>query len=327
MSGENFYIDEPVVVSAGFFELGWFLQRAQAYWRHIAKNEYPDHKFLIFCNPHLHVFVNDFVYATIAGPKWLADLNLDYDSYEMVEHNSPSGSLTPPLVYSRLLNYYRKHYNRDKAIELWMPRGCNYFLDNCPQLFCKFGVETPTVSFDKDVIVLFPRARSRASNRNVPHYVWYELLTKLCKNFIVVLAGTPSGACLGDIEGENIINMIQYNEPDKTNKIIEYLNLAKCSISSQSGGTHISLLSGCPSYIIGHEGHRHCIVENRLQTPTAFRNVIDYRAIDSNTIYNDVLGFIKQLNEAQETKDKEADTDLVIKDSIDSMENIINEQQ
>jgi len=59
--------------------------------------------------------------------------------------------------------------------------------------------------------------------------------------------------------------------------------------------THISLLSKCPSYIIGHEKIRHTVELNRFNIPTSFRYVTDYRAIDADTIVSDLQQFINVL--------------------------------
>lgn len=301
-----------------------FLQRYQGLIRYYKHKIHPDHKVLLFCNPHLHPFVADYVYASIDLPQWYYDLQFDTDCYETVPVNSPAGSLTPPEIYSRLISYFRQHYNMEKAVEVFPPRGCNFAVDRELQVFCRYQSEK--ILLDKPAIVVFPRTRVRASFRNVPAYVWFELVEKLREHFIVVLAGVPSGACLAEHEGENIVNLISYNGKDKTEKLITYLNSADLSISSQSGGTHISLLSGCPSYIIGHEQQRHAIDENRLNIPTSFRYTADYRAIDADTIISDVMGFRNQLLENGWILSDKPFKELIEEDSI-KLQEIINAQR
>jgi ADP-heptose:LPS heptosyltransferase len=202
----------------------------------------------------------------------------------------------------------RHFYNPEKAIEMFPPRGCSDFIEYTQQIFCKY-TSSKLYKADKPYITVFPRARARASQRNVPIFIWYELIEKLRQQFMVVLAGTPGGACLVDYEEEDVVNMISYNEKDKTEKIIAYLNSSVCSISSQSGGTHISLLSGCPSYIIGHEKERHAIKENRIATPVSFRYTPDYRMIDADTILSDLNDFLKLIS--KEDYDDVLDKDIV----------------
>lgn len=282
-----------------------FLQRWQGYLRSLKANVFKNHKFLLIAPFALHVFVRDFVSYTIDLPQDFKDLRLDQDCYESVIQSSPAGSLTPPGVYKNLIQYTRSFYNKEKAVEVWTPRGASRIIDTLPQLFAKY--EGNPTQFEKPLITIFPRARVRASNRNIPEFVWRELVDKLKTNFLIVLAGTPDGACLQDYKDASVKNLIMYNKPDKTEQIIGYLNNSVCSISSQSGGTHISLLSDCPSYIIGHEKERHTIYENRYQTPTSFRYVMDYRIIDSSTIIQDVAQFLYQLEQAYKTNEKPVD--------------------
>ncbi len=292
---DDFYLDEPCVVSFHIGELGWLLQRGVSRLRYLKFHKYQDRKFIIFMNPAFHVFVQDFIYVTIDLPEWFYELNLEKDCYESPLPDSPPGSLTPPDVYARLIEYFRQFYNKDKAIELWPPRGCNPIIDKRVQIFTRYTSDTLEQT-DKPIISVFPRHRKRASNRNVPSFVWKELVDKLVEDFIVVLGGTPDGACLTDYDHPNVINLIRYDGSDKMERIIHYLNNSVCSISSQSGLTHVSLLSGCPTYIIGHEKRRHAEDENRLGVPVSFRYVYDYRAIDADTILHDVANFLDVLN-------------------------------
>ena len=295
MEIDKFFIDEPVIVSMFCGEYGWFLQRYQGFMRHLKQETFKEHKMLLMIDPDKHLFVNDFVSYTIPLPDFIKDL--DRDCYEAVTPDSPPGSLTDPAIYSELIKYLKTFYNNEKGKLILSPRGCNLVVDHYPQIFAKYTHNNPLEKFDKPLISIMPRKRIRASNRNVPEFVWREAIELLRKNFIIALLGTPEGAGLVDVSGEGIINLIPYVGEDKTDLTIRYLNASLCSISSQSGGTHISLLSGCPSYIIGHEKDRHAKTENRLNTPVSFRYVLDYRIIDAQTIYNDVTDFLQQLQQ------------------------------
>lgn len=292
MDKKEFFINEPVVASLWIGEFGWAISRWFGYLRHLKHNVYKDHKFLIMMDLTLQPLVNDFIDYTIDLPKEFKELHLETDCTEAPLPNSPPGSLTPPNVYAALLEYLRHFYASKTSMEALPPRGPAFRItDSMPQVFCK--LETDKIKLDKPIICVFPRARTRSAQRNVPEFIWRDLIDKLVKNnFIVVLGGTPKGAGLADYANENVINLIGYEEEDKTFKIIQYLNSAICSISSQSGSTHLSLNCDCPSYIIGHEDKRHTVDENRLDTPTSFRYVTDYRAIDADTIIEDVRGFL-----------------------------------
>lgn len=287
-----------VLVTLGLGEIGWFLQRFQAHLRFLKLNDYKDYNFVVVTHFGWHPFIADFAAFTITPPDWFYELGLDADCYEAVPPNSPAGSLTPPEVYQNLILYMKEIGKTAEICELLMaPRGCNFTIDSRPQVFKSFKVKDP-VLIDEPIVVVFPRARARAAIRNVPEFIWEKVVLELSKTFVVVLAGTPSGACLVDMEGQNIINLIRLGQRERTEQVIKYLSSAVCSLSSQSGGTHISLLSSCPSYVIGHEKERHVVHENRLEVPTSFRFLTDYRAIDADVILKDVHEFLAALEKA-----------------------------
>jgi hypothetical protein len=294
---EKLFIDGPCVSSMFFGEYGWFLSRWVGYLRHLKFEVYKDHKFLLVCPIQYKPLVQDFVDVVVDLPDEFRELNLETDCFEAPLPNSPPGSLTPPKVYADMLTFMRQFYDLSKTVEALPPRGAAFDITNImPQIFCKYSA--PPINLDKPIISVFPRARNRASNRNVPAFIWKEVVDSLIANdFIVVLGGTPNGSCLADYMGENIINLIPYNENDKLALIMGYLSNSVCSISSQSGLTHLSLACDTPSYIIGHEKERHTVKENRLDTPTSFRYVSDYRAIDAQTILEDIQEFIRLLKE------------------------------
>lgn len=292
----DLYVDEPVVVSMFFGELGWLCQRWQAYLRYLKNDVHKDKKFLIMMNTQFHPLVNDFVNYTLDLPEDFYSLRLETDCFEAPSPGSSPGSLTPPDVYSFLISYVRKHYNVEKAIEIWPPRGADTFwIDHKQQLFIRYSRSKEPMKTEKPLVCVCPRGRSRAAFRNVPEHVWKNLVDKLVEDFIVVLCGTPSGSFLANYEGKGVINLISYNGDDKFDLVMDYMMNAICCVSSQSGLTHVGLLCNCPSYIIGHEKTRHAITENRFSTPVSFRYLFDYRAIDEQTMLSDMASFFDDL--------------------------------
>ena len=293
---KRLYLDEPVVSSFFIGEMGWMIQRWQGYLRHLKQTKYQDHKFLILMNVQYHCLLNDFITFSVDLPPQFYALGLEQDCYEAPFPDDPPGSLTPPEIYSDLIKFIRNFYNKSKAIEIFPPRGASMWVESQPQIFAGYK-STEKISSDRPILTIFPRGRSRAPQRNVPEYVWKEVVDRLKDSFTIVLGGTPSGSALVDYEDENVINLIRYSGDDKLEKIMTYLNSSELSISSQSGPTHLSLACSTPSYIIGHEKERHVGRENRWKTSTSFRTTQDYRAIDANTIITDIFGFLKALSE------------------------------
>jgi len=294
---EDIYVDEPCVVSFWIGELGHLLQYHQGFLRYLKLHVFKDHKFIIFMNQQFHVFVHDFVNMTIDLPKEFYDLGLETDCAEAPPPDSPPGSLTPPELYSDLIRHFRQFYNQDKAKEFWPTRGCNFkAVQGRPQVFTRYTIDEK-LKEEKPIICVFPRGRARSAQRNVPEFIWKEVVDKLREDYVVVLGGTPSGSFLADYEGDRIINLIKYNDDDKMDRIIAYICSSECTISSQSGLSHVSLFTGIPTCIIGHEKNRHAVAENRVESPVSFRYVYDYRAIDADTIIADVDNFLGQLKD------------------------------
>lgn len=293
---EEFFIDEPCVVSFFVGELGWLVQRWQAYLRHLKQDVYPDHKFFMMLNGQFHVIVQDFVAWTIDLPKDFYQLGLETDCYEAPLPGTAAGALTPSPVWVNLIEYIRQFYNIEKAVELWTPRGVNTWIDMQPQLFTRYTTES-LVESPRPIITVFPRGRARANNRNVPEFVWYDVVESLRQTFNIILCGTPSGACLVNYQAPGVENLIGKAGLDQ---VFHLLNNSVCSISSQSGPTHLSVLNMCPSYIIGHEQRRHTVDDNRFNTPTSFRYLSDYRAIDAQTVIQDISEFIQLLQQHDE---------------------------
>lgn len=294
---KKLYVDDPTVVSFFCGELGWFLQRSQSYLRYLKKEVYPDRKFILMINQQFHVIVNDYVYCTIDLPKEFYALGLEKDCYESPPPGSPPGSLTPPDVYAALIEYFRNFYNVEKAIEIWPSRGSETFwIDHKQHMFAKYILSTPPIQTEKPIICVCPRKRERAPQRNVPEFVWWDLVSRLKDAYTVVICGTPDGAALVDFpESDSVINLVKYQGDDKFDKVVEYMCNSLLVVSSQSGLTHLGLLCDRPSYIIGHEKERHTETENRFDTPTSFRYTPDYRAIDAMAILQDIAGFIQVL--------------------------------
>jgi|GEM_PF-7135196 len=317
--GTDIYLDERCIVSFSISEFGWFLGRWAGHLRYLKHNIYKDDKFILFTDLDYHPFVEDFITYTIELPEWFYKTPLDRDCYEAPVIGSPPGSLTPPKVYEKLIEYMRGFYNYKKAIEIWPPRGCNPFVSFVPQVYRK--LKASKVESDRPIVVVYPRKRARAAERNVPEFVWKEVVDALTEDFKVVLVGTPNGSALVGYIGPNIVNLIDYNEEDKMDKILSYFNSAICSVGSQSGLTYVSLQTDCPSYIIGHEKKRHAVDENRFNTPVSFRVVHDYRAIDSQTILSDIA---EMLNVLKQEKEKEINTHIkILNESTNTLNSIV----
>lgn len=133
-------------------------------------------------------------------------------------------------------------------------------------------------------VFISARGRSRASFRNWPEEHWESLCSSILAAYpelYLVIAGAPSGSFLKRLNGPRIINTVFTPKEESIDLSIAFLENAQCSITSQSGSTHISLQTGCPSLIIGHERQRHAVDENYLQTPVMFLETKNYNVSPS----------------------------------------------
>ena len=195
---------------------------------------------------------------------------------------------------------------KENVIWTKTPRGFNKTLrQNKYVLFDKLKASESAVKAkdellkgrgDKPVVILFAREvyrktfldvvnnqvrhcedlRNPLPSNNWPRSNWESLFDMLYKKFndrvTFVIGGTKNGSCLLNMADKypDIIDLTTVNITQSLDTTIAMLNSALCSISSQSGTTHLSLQCGCPSFIYGHEQKRHSVDDNPLGTDVVF---------------------------------------------------------
>jgi hypothetical protein len=280
-------------------ELGWAASRWHAYCRFLKHNDYQHHKCIIAdydWRYPLYEFADEF----IPLPEWFTRLPLHQDCYEAVPLDAPAGGFTTPDVYTSLLQYFKQFYDEDKTKVIRTPRGCNIFLQfRRKQMWKTLEPSDNAVNYinslvpqgASDIVVVSARGRARAKNRNIPEHIWEEVVDKLSNRFLVIITGTPHSSFLTKKVGSGIINLINRPGKDGLDVLIAALHKAAFSVTSQSGPSHMSLLTGTPSYIMGHEKQRHSVGENWLKTMCLFREVPNqvYAALDAETILSDII--------------------------------------
>ena len=303
---------ETVVFGPFIGELGWVISRWIGYCRLRRFTDFKPLKSVAIDYDWRYPLYSDFIDEFIPIPQWVVDLGWEQDCYELVPNDAPPGFATPQSAYGRLITECATRYDPATTWTVRPPRGCNFFIQfNCKQMWKPFE---PSEFAEKyvasllegchNIVVLSGRARRRAPERNVPESVWNLLVDYLVDNhFTVVIAGTPHSSALVHKVGRNIINLIPHTDVHGLDKLIAVMRRAKFSITSQSGPTHISLHCETPSYIIGHERHRHSVTENYLNTPVMFRTVPHeiYSMVTADQILQDVLTFNNQLDLAEKT--------------------------
>ncbi len=150
-------------------------------------------------------------------------------------------------------------------------------------------------------IYIFPRQRKAEyfNKRNLPRAFYVALITRLCDefhNYTIRSIGTKNGTyeiTEAEIGKENYSNFF-----DITNiqDLINFSQFAIGAVGSQSFPLKLSLLQGVPSFIIGHEKHRHTVVENWMKTRTGFYEIDKdgYNNFHSEDCINKIVEFLKE---------------------------------
>jgi len=290
-------------------ELGWSVSRWSGYCRFLKIENFKNIK-CIAADYNWRAPLYEFADEFIPLPDWFTDLKLEQDCYEAVLPKSQPGSLTPVEIYTSILNHYKQFYNEETTLTIRTPRGCNLYVQHhCQQMWKYLECSAETSAYVNsllynhkgDVITVAARKRERTPERNVPEYVWNDVVDRLSEKNTVVLAGTKDSSALAEKRGRNIINLMHREGTDGLDVLIGVLQKSFMSLTSQSGPTLISLLTGCPSYVLGHEKWRHSIAENWMQTPCMFREVPNniYGGVTSEMVLGDFGRYKDQLKIAE----------------------------
>lgn len=278
-------------------ELGWELSRWQGFCRYRIEQEFKDKHIVVASYPGRQPFYKDFAHEFIDLPQWFLEKHYEVDCYEAVE--------MPSNEYGDLLRYFEQHYNKEDTLAIRTPRGCNYILPQLRQqkIIKLLGSEDALMKRDdllegtKDYIFVSARGRMRAAQRNWPELYWEELVSRLLteyREYKIIIAGAPSGSFLKHFQDERVVNIIDTPAEESIDLSLAFLNNALFSITSQSGSTHLSLQSCCPSLIIGHECQRHLKDENYLATPGMFITSHQYDIVVSE-VFESAKGFLSEI--------------------------------
>ncbi len=130
-------------------------------------------------------------------------------------------------------------------------------------------LQTETEISPEPFIAIAARARQFDTWRNWPTKHWDELVGRIREEWKLQVRCVgkppstyfPEGAIPQDVDEQN-----------RLDHSIAILNKAVCSISSNSGPTHLSLLAGCPTFAWGEPYLKHFMEQytNPLRTPCCF---------------------------------------------------------
>lgn len=316
------------LVFAGPFlgELGWEISHWAPHVRWL-RSHYKGHHIIAASSPGRHPLYYGFVNEFWPLPEWFMKERYEVDCFE---------ALAPENIYGKLLKHFEDKYKEggqfSSIVANRTPRGFNHQIRNmghvlfdkpkpsagavntCNELIQSFGNKPCVIIFAREVRrKMYLNIQTNAPemvnpamplpSRNWPRSHWEDLFEMLYEEFkdqiTFVIGGTKHGNCLLNLpahRAKNVIDLTGIAVAHSLDITIAFLQRALCSISSQSGPTHLSLQTGCPSFIYGHEYERHAIHDNPLKTDVCFFETTLGGYNDSpDTLFHDARAYISGL--------------------------------
>jgi len=259
---EKLYIDSDVLVSFFIGDLSTFLEGFQGYMRFLKREKRQDHKFLIMANIEWFPFIEDMVSFHVDLPDFFKELNLTPKNYEAVQGNE---SFTDPTIYKELIEFLGQFYNKDKAVELWTPRGDSAILKTQAQSFCNDNIVAEI--FDKPTITIIHDPR-------VKDEIWNDLIDDLKNDYNIVI--------FGEYSNSNAISLIDIEELGKASKG------SVVTITLDNDYALVPSVIKSNSFTIGHNGDHLINIHKKLKIPIAYKTVKDFDEITSDSIITEV---------------------------------------
>lgn len=328
MTKTNQNIESNGIVFAGPFlgEFGWELSHWAPHIKWL-RQQYKGRKLIVASYAGRHPLYYGVADEFWGLPEWFTTGKYDCDCFE---------ALCDSTVYAKLFKHFKDRleskYDLKNVIWTKTPRGFNKTLrENKYVAFDKIKASEVAIKTknemlkgreDKPVVILFAREvhrktfldivnnqirycedlRTPLPSNNWPRSNWEDLFDMLYKQFhnqiTFVIGGTKGGNCLLNMADKypDVVDLTSLDITQSLDITIAMLNSALCSISSQSGPTHLSVQCGCPSFIYGHEQKRHSVDDNPLKTDVVFLATQLGMYNDSpEVLYKDASIYIKYL--------------------------------
>lgn len=227
----------------------------------------------------------------------LADVVADlpsafYTAFDTRRQNCLGIQKVPPDVVKNFLSAYLTNGYR-------VP---DYFIMRCKPQFGDKLIFKP-YEYSRKIegppeILIFPRFRTGGwySFRNLPREFYVQLIERLCEEFpklIVRTIGTANAAYDINVSKPNYVNWV--GKSKSLQDMIDRCQTAIAAMGSQSGPPKIALLQGVPTFMIGHQRHRHMANENWSKTRTEFVEIDNdnYADFDKGKCIDQIVDFIR----------------------------------
>jgi len=137
---------------------------------------------------------------------------------------------------------------------------------------------------DEKIILVFPRKRlGKFGARNLSYEFYVKLCVNLCRAFKdhrVMSFGSRKGAyeLNSSVSCTNFTDMVRESDFNKLDMLLALCDSGNVSfvVGSQSAPPKIALVMGIPAFMIGHEKHRHMVLDNWMNTKVNFFEPISF---------------------------------------------------
>ena len=308
---------EQVVACGPYIgEFGWELMGFSSVVRAIKQDDmFQDFKFLVMSRAGCYPIYQGVADMFVPLPSWYTSLGLEAASYGAV-------GLTLEL-YGELLKYFRRFYRNSEFVhEFRTPLGhCPDFITVYRHVFQQLRATDGArqirnnllsdIETKAPVIVVMPRYRTGVTQfdndefsqaRNWHPLYWQFVIGKLIEDgFIVAVCGTMNGIPQINYNLPNVIPVFSIDPTYIMDVTLAFMEIALCTVCSQSGGTHLALQAGSPTWVLGHERVRHAEECNPLGVPCAYYECdLPYNSVYPEDAYPSILQFVEYINNKKE---------------------------
>jgi len=238
-------------------EFGWQVCRWQGGVRKLVNEKYQDH-YIIVAGDEGHQPFYEYANEYWCLPRFTHQQGLIRETFRLLPKHKANSTLKAlkGIFADELLTYnlpvevlLPKHYKpEDQAIIQFKPSENAINLRN--KILSDHGVSK--------WVCIFPRKRALNPRKNWSEENWKRLISLVAETFQcgIVLMGRSEDSALFDISEKWFISTAQLSSDVQMDVDIAFLNDAIASIGSESGGPFLSLLCGCPTFVMGGTSYK-----------------------------------------------------------------------
>ena len=261
-------------------EFGWELCRWQAGIRKLVRERYPNHT-IVVAGDAGHQPLYEHAHEFWAVPSFVYGQNLTRECQRLLPQDKGRRVMT---CLKRVLA--EELVELDSPVEFVTPQRffpkdqINVELDPSQAALaeCEYLVEQRGL---KKWVCLFPRQRRHLPEKNWPVEAWGKLMESIVQQFKcgVVVMGREEDSAQIERDEKWYLSTVRTPPERRLDLNIAFLRGAFASVGSESGGPFLSLMCGCPAFVMGGPDYekRYVVEENPLGTECCFVPKRGYR--------------------------------------------------